>query len=385
MNSEIDQVLEQIQKNIDEISNLDWNKINTNAPKFKVGTHVKCFETRFSKIQNIDLRKFLQELQTKKLNDIRSCFSTLHQHLKMIQDYDPENLRNEAGNQLSMSPTNYLDEKASQLLSPSPSAQNPNSFLNILDSLEDIFFNPLRLFIIEQNSPEGYKAEINKLEEQRKQYEEKFQNLQSRFDVLNSSSKDETAGIASNVMSKVFKDQADEYKQSSELWLKISISVLTIFLLFIGFIAWNLFTALSQITNTKTLIKLENYFDGCKEWKNLKSIFAVKLESTNINTKEHTENFRYYISSLDTDVQRLLDISRAHWKIESMHWILDVCFNEDDSRIRIDDAPANFSALRKIALTYLKQETTFNKGIKIKQKRAALTTDYLEAVLQLNI
>jgi predicted transposase YbfD/YdcC len=129
----------------------------------------------------------------------------------------------------------------------------------------------------------------------------------------------------------------------------------------------------------------ENYFDGCKEWKNLKSIFAVKLESTNINTKEHNENFRYYISSLDVDAQRLLDISRAHWKIESMHWILDVCFNEDDSRIRIDDAPANFSALRKIALTYLKQETTFNKGIKIKQKRAALSTDYLEVVLQLNI
>jgi predicted transposase YbfD/YdcC len=129
----------------------------------------------------------------------------------------------------------------------------------------------------------------------------------------------------------------------------------------------------------------ENYFDGCKEWKNLKSIFAVKLESTNINTKEHNENFRYYISSLDVDAQRLLNISRAHWKIESMHWILDVCFNEDDSRIRINDAPANFSALRKIALTYLKQETTFNKGIKIKQKRAALSTDYLEVVLQLNI
>lgn len=42
MNSEIDPLLEQIQKDIDEISNLDWNKINTNAPKFKVGTHVKC-------------------------------------------------------------------------------------------------------------------------------------------------------------------------------------------------------------------------------------------------------------------------------------------------------------------------------------------------------
>ena len=47
MNSEIDQVLEQIRKNIDEISSLDWNKINTNAPKFKIGTHVKCFKTRF--------------------------------------------------------------------------------------------------------------------------------------------------------------------------------------------------------------------------------------------------------------------------------------------------------------------------------------------------
>jgi hypothetical protein len=255
MNSEIDQVLEQIQKNIDEISNLDWNKINTDAPKFKVGTQVKCFETRFSKIQSIDLRKFLQELQISKLNDISGYFSILHQNLKMIQDYDPENLRDEAGNTLNISSKSYLEVKATELLSPVLFQHNSSTFRNTLDFLEDNFFNPLRIFIIEQNSPEGYKAEINNLEEQRKQYEEKFQNLQARFDVLNSSSKDETAGIASNEMSEVFKQQANEYKKNSEYWLITSGLISAILLVFIVVIICK-FSSLSPITDTEALLKL---------------------------------------------------------------------------------------------------------------------------------
>lgn len=80
--------------------------------------------------------------------------------------------------------------------------------------------------------------------------------------------------------------------------------------------------------------------------------------------------------------QKLLECTKAHWEVENkLHWMLDVIFREDASRIRTDDAPHNLSAIRKLAYYHLKQETSQKSGVKMKQKKAALSTEYLEKVL----
>jgi predicted transposase YbfD/YdcC len=61
---------------------------------------------------------------------------------------------------------------------------------------------------------------------------------------------------------------------------------------------------------------------------------------------------------------------RGHWSIENrLHWQLDVTFGEDRCRVRKGHADANFSALRRMALSMLKNETTRKVGVKNKRKR----------------
>jgi predicted transposase YbfD/YdcC len=73
---------------------------------------------------------------------------------------------------------------------------------------------------------------------------------------------------------------------------------------------------------------------------------------------------------------------RAHWTIEnSLHWVLDIAFREDDSRIRKGHAPQNFAVLRHIALNLLKQDTTLKRGLKSKRLKAGWDHDYLLHIL----
>ena len=91
---------------------------------------------------------------------------------------------------------------------------------------------------------------------------------------------------------------------------------------------------------------------------------------------------RYYISSLDADASKLLDATRTHWGIEnSVHWVLDIAFREDECRIRKANGAHNFAILRRIALNLLKQENSVKLGIHNKRLNAAWDTDYLMKVL----
>lgn len=87
-------------------------------------------------------------------------------------------------------------------------------------------------------------------------------------------------------------------------------------------------------------------------------------------------------SSILNDSELFSSLARGHWGIENqLHWVLDIAFREDDSRIRKDNAPENFAVLRQIALNILNQEKTLKKGVKCKRNKAGWDNNYLEQVL----
>ena len=95
---------------------------------------------------------------------------------------------------------------------------------------------------------------------------------------------------------------------------------------------------------------------------------------------------RYYISSLPHDPQKLGESVRSPWGIEnSLHWVLDVGFGEDDCRIRKENAPQNFARIRHIFLNLLNQEKTSKTGSKNKRLRAGWDDDYLTKLLAVSV
>lgn len=115
-------------------------------------------------------------------------------------------------------------------------------------------------------------------------------------------------------------------------------------------------------------------------WKNLKAI-GMTVNRTERDGQECLA-VRYYILSKYLSGRRFAEAVRNHWSIENqLHWQLDVTFREDQSRIRKGHADANFSSLRRTALSLLKNERTAKVGVKNKRLLAALDEVYLEKVL----
>jgi predicted transposase YbfD/YdcC len=84
---------------------------------------------------------------------------------------------------------------------------------------------------------------------------------------------------------------------------------------------------------------------------------------------------------LPADARQILYATRQHWSVENnLHWVLDVVFREDDSRIRKDNSPQNMAVLRNIALNILKQDTSKGSS-KQKRYRAALDDTFLLKLL----
>lgn len=108
----------------------------------------------------------------------------------------------------------------------------------------------------------------------------------------------------------------------------------------------------------------------------------VKVGAERCVGTEVTRKTRYYITSLGNDAKLALYAARGHWKIENqVHWVLDIVFREDHSRLRKDNGAQNFAILRHIALSLLQQERTAKVGVKAKRLKAALDQAYLLKVL----
>lgn len=95
-----------------------------------------------------------------------------------------------------------------------------------------------------------------------------------------------------------------------------------------------------------------------------------------------TRHTRYYLSSLPGDARQLATAARSHWGIENqVHWVLDVAFREDASRVRIGHAAANLALLRKLVLNLLRADPTRRVGIKASRLKAGWDDRYLLHVL----
>jgi len=109
-------------------------------------------------------------------------------------------------------------------------------------------------------------------------------------------------------------------------------------------------------------------------WKNLNAIGCV--HSKVIEGEKTTEETRYFITSL-TNVKTFAKAVREHWSIEnSLHWCLDMGFNEDRCRMRKDNSGENFAVIRHIALNLLKKDKS-NMSIKAKRHRCAYDENFL--------
>jgi predicted transposase YbfD/YdcC len=118
------------------------------------------------------------------------------------------------------------------------------------------------------------------------------------------------------------------------------------------------------------------------QWWGLRSL--VRIESTRTVGAKTTFETRYYISTLPADAKQVSHAVRSHWGIEnSVHWVLDVDFREDDSRVRTNHAPANFTVLRHMALNLLRAEKTKKWSVRAKRKAGGWNDDYLATILGL--
>lgn len=118
------------------------------------------------------------------------------------------------------------------------------------------------------------------------------------------------------------------------------------------------------------------------DWKGLKSIGLTITYRGNGTRPAEDGEVRYYIMSFDSHVEQFAEAVRGHWGIEnSLHWVMDVTFREDESRIHKDHGGENVSWLRRLAITLIKNDKTRKDSIRAKRIRAGYDTDYLQDII----
>lgn len=119
------------------------------------------------------------------------------------------------------------------------------------------------------------------------------------------------------------------------------------------------------------------------DWKNLSTLIKIESEIYYKKTGKTTNEERYYISSRIAKAEDFGSYVRNHWGIESLHWSLDVIYNEDFQAKRNKNGILNFNTLSKCAISLLNEEKTFQKSKPIKHQRAFAQRDYRELILNI--
>lgn len=137
-----------------------------------------------------------------------------------------------------------------------------------------------------------------------------------------------------------------------------------------------------EVREVWTTAHLEALRD-CERWTKLQSVACVRSERT--STGVTTVETRFYLSSAASDAERLGNAIRSHWGVENqVHWVLDVVFADDASRVRIDHSAHNLAIIRHIVLNMLRQEMTLKSSLRQKRLRAGWDDTYLLKVLQID-
>lgn len=122
------------------------------------------------------------------------------------------------------------------------------------------------------------------------------------------------------------------------------------------------------------------WFADRAKWEGLKSVGMVE-SIREVNNNRSVER-RYYLCSLPVGIETFARAVRGHWGVENkVHWVMDVCFREDQSRARAGYAAENLATLRRLALNLLKREKTKKRGIRGKQLNASWDHAYLLRLL----
>lgn len=118
-----------------------------------------------------------------------------------------------------------------------------------------------------------------------------------------------------------------------------------------------------------------------EQWNGLQTIVMMSRKR-HLSNKVQTQT-QFYLSSLPSNARVISQAIRQHWGIENqLHWVLDVTFSEDSSRIRTGHSPENFTLLRRMAISLLNQETNSKRSLRQKTKLAAMNCNYMFDVLR---
>ena len=132
-------------------------------------------------------------------------------------------------------------------------------------------------------------------------------------------------------------------------------------------------------TRTTTVIHDVKWLQKRHEWPGLKAV--VMVESRREISGKTEQETRFYITSLVMVAALLGPVVRSHWAIEnSLHWVMDMIFRDDECRVRTDHAPANFTTIKHMAHNLLRQASG-KDSLRMKRKVAAWDDDFLASLV----
>ena len=132
-------------------------------------------------------------------------------------------------------------------------------------------------------------------------------------------------------------------------------------------------------TRTITVIHDTDWLQERHAWPGLRSVIMV--ESTRELSDKTEREIRFYITSLVLIANQIAPLVRDHWAVEnSLHWVLDMVFRDDECRLRTNHAPANFATLKHMALNLIRRAKT-KDSIRLRRKVAAWDDEFLVSLV----